>query len=112
MKFLLDECMPRSSGEILRILKYDYKDARQAGLLGKSDINYIIYALKTQRILITLDRDFANIHYYKPGTNPGIIVFRPFYPATSIKINKLLYRSLKNVKKLSIEKSLVIVLSV
>lgn len=109
MKFLLDECMPRSSGETLRILKYDFIDARQAGISGKGDLSVINFAKRTNRILITIDRDFANILHYKPGTNPGIIVLRPSYPATSTKICKLLYRSIKYIKNLNVAKCLVIV---
>ncbi|MBI3591485.1 MAG: DUF5615 family PIN-like protein [Candidatus Melainabacteria bacterium] len=109
MKFLLDECMPRSSGEALRILKYSFIDIKQAGLSGKDDLTVINFAIKTGRILITLDGDFSNILKYKPGTNPGIIILRPSYPTTSIKICKLLYRFLKNTKKIKVERCLVIV---
>ena len=109
MKFLLDECMPRSSGEVLRILKHNFTSVRQAGLSGENDSSVLRYAIKTNRILITLDRDFANILRYKPGTNPGIIILRPLYPATSMKICKLLYRFLKNAKNLQTERCLVII---
>ena len=109
MRFLLDECMPRSSREVLRILKYNVLDAREADLLGKDDRSYLSYAIKTKRILITLDRDFANILLYRPGTNPGIIVLRPLYPSTSLRVNSLLCKFLRKVKKVNIEKSLTIV---
>lgn len=109
MKYLLDECMPRSSAELLRILKCNFIDAKQAGLSGKDDLSVISLAKRTNRILITLDRDFANILNYKPGTNPGIVVLRPSYPATSTKICKLLYRSIKHIRKLNIARCLVIV---
>ena len=109
MKFLLDECMPRSSREVFRILRYDCIEARQAGLLGKDDLSVINFAIKSNRILITLDKDFANIYTYKPGTNPGIIILRPSYPATSTRICRLLCKFLKNLKRLEIKSSLVIV---
>lgn len=109
MRFLPDECMPRSSGEVLRILKFNFINAQQAGLLGKDDWSVIKFAIKANRILITLDRDFANILNYKPGTNPGIVILRPSYPATSAKICKLLYRFLKNIDKIKTGRSLVIV---
>ena len=35
MRFLLDECMPRSSGEVLRILKFNFIAVNKAGLSGK-----------------------------------------------------------------------------
>ena len=110
MKFILDECMPRSSREVVRILRFDCVDAKQAGLSGKDDLSVINFAIKTNRVLITLDRDFANIQNYKTGTNPEIIILRPAYPTTSTKIIRLLYRSLKNINELKIEKSLVIVM--
>ena len=109
MEFLLDECMPRSSRETLRILKYNFVDAKQAGLSGKDDLSVINFAIKTNRILITLDRDFANILQYKPGTNPGVIILRPSYPATTTDICKLLYRALKNIRKLELKRCLIIV---
>ena len=109
MKFILDECMPRSSNEILKLLKLDFLDSEHAGLLGKSDMNYIIFARRTNRILITLDKDFSNILMYKPGNNPGIVVLRPNYPITSIKVDRLLYKFLKKAKRLNIEKTLVVV---
>lgn len=101
--------MPRSSSEILRILKYNFIDAKQAGLSGKDDLSIIKFAIKTNRILITLDRDFSNILRYKPGTNPGVIILRPSYPGTSTKLCKLLYRFLKNLKNLKVSRCLVIV---
>ncbi len=45
MRFLLDECMPRSSGEVLRILKFNFIDAKQAGLSGKDDLSVIKFAV-------------------------------------------------------------------
>lgn len=111
MRFLLDECMPRSSKEVLKLLKHDVLDAKDAGLLGKDDGSYISFASRTKRILITLDKDFANTRIYEPGTNPGIIVLRSLYPSTSVSIGRLLYKFLKLVRKrkLNIEESLSIV---
>ena len=109
MKFLLDECLPRSSGEVLRLLRLNFISAKEAGLLGKEDINYINFARKTGRILITLDKGFGNPFIYKPGSNPGIIIIRPKYPASSHEINKLLYKVFKRANTLKFQSSLTVI---
>lgn len=109
MRFLLDECIPKSSIQIIKSFKYSAISSKEANLLGKADKSYIDYSIKSNRILITLDVDFANTLIYNPYITPGIIVLRPKYPTSPLKINKLLYRALKKLKNISINNSLVII---
>lgn len=109
MKFLLDECMPRGSKEIFKKLGFNCINSHEANLLGRPDYCYIDFAIKTNRILVTLDRDFSNILIFTPGTYPGVVILRPKPPRTSKSIYILLYKFLKEIKRIDIEKSLVII---
>jgi predicted nuclease of predicted toxin-antitoxin system len=76
MKLLMDENMPREAADLLRNLGHDVKSIRDLNLQGtkNGDIYRLIQA--EERMLVTLDLDFANILNYPTQTHPGIIVLR------------------------------------
>jgi len=57
-------------------LGYDVVLVRDVGLKGKSDEEVMKYALREKRIFLTIDRDFADVRNYAPGTHYGIIRMR------------------------------------
>lgn len=77
MKLKLDENLSRYLKVSLTQLKHDVKTAADEGLLGKSDEQVAAAARAEERLLLTLDVEFANLTKFPPGSHPGIIVFRP-----------------------------------
>ncbi len=76
MKFKIDENLPCEVAELLRVAGYDAMTVMEQQLNGKSDPTIAIVCQQEDRILVTLDLDFANIHSYPPDQFPGFIVLR------------------------------------
>ena len=84
MKLKLDENLSRHLKPILANLGHDVLTAADENLLSQPDTVIASAAFKEERILLTLDIEFADLRKYPPGTHPGIILFRPpsFGPLT------------------------------
>ena len=84
MKLKLDENLSRDLKTILSALQHDVTTAAEQGLLSKPDTAVAAAARREDRILLTLDVEFADLRKYPPGSHPGIILFRPrtFGPST------------------------------
>ena len=76
MKFKLDENLPWELSETLRQQGYDASSVLDEGLSGATDAAIATVCREEQRVLITLDLDFANIRSYPPQDYQGIIVLR------------------------------------
>ena len=76
MRFKVDENLPAEAGAILRKSGWSADTVAEEGLTGTSDQSLFDRCKSEQRVLLTLDLDFANIQAYPPGTNCGIIVIR------------------------------------
>jgi len=74
MEFLIDEDLPRSTGDLLR--KYGHKaiDIRDIGLRGAKDFQVASYSKNKSLCLITGDFDFSDIRNYPPNQYAGLIV--------------------------------------
>ena len=77
MKFKVDENLPAAATQILRVSGHDAHTVWDESLAGAADPQISISACLEDRILITLDRDFADVHVYPPEQHCGIIVLRP-----------------------------------
>lgn len=76
MKFKTDENLPAEAATVLREAGYDAETVWDEALTGADD-TIIAGRIRTEdRVLITLDLDFANIRSYPPEDYPGIIVLR------------------------------------
>ncbi len=73
--FLVDENTSRTLVSALRNAGYLVEHVYDAGLQGHPDADVYAYAQAHQRIIITIDLDFANITHYPPP-HFGIIVLR------------------------------------
>ncbi|MEK7257578.1 MAG: DUF5615 family PIN-like protein, partial [Bacteroidota bacterium] len=62
--------------EILRNEGYDAATVPSQKLEGKPDPVIFQVCSLENRILVTLDKGFADIRTYPPGTHPGFIVLR------------------------------------
>lgn len=76
MKFKIDENLPTDLAEFLNNEGYDAITVLDQNLGGTSDSAITKVCQTEQRILITLDTDFADIRAYRPEEYPGIMVLR------------------------------------
>jgi predicted nuclease of predicted toxin-antitoxin system len=76
VKFKLDENLPVEINDILKKASYDSSTVFEQKMCGKSNPEIITVCNKEERALVTLDWDFANIHYYPPIKYSGIIILR------------------------------------
>jgi predicted nuclease of predicted toxin-antitoxin system len=90
MRFLIDEDLPRSVGNLVRQYGHDALDVRDIGLRGARDADIAAHAKKHGLCLLTCDTGFADIRNYPPEKYSGIIVLRLPAKATSSTILNLL----------------------
>lgn len=76
MKFKSDENLPSDLGALLRADGHDAHSVLDEDLRGATDPAIAKVCQDEQRILITLDLDFAHIRNYPPQDYPGIIILR------------------------------------
>ncbi len=76
MKFKIDENLPVEVAEILRSTGYDALTVRDQSLKGEADTRIMAVCQRENRILVTIDIDFADIRSYPPDLHPGIMVMR------------------------------------
>ena len=69
--------MPRLARDHLVALGWDVHDVFDEGLASAIDAEIQIACEREDRILITLDTDFADTRRYDPARSPGVIVLRP-----------------------------------
>lgn len=77
MRFKLDENLPRAARPRLAAHGWDVHDVYEEQLAGADDAAVQAACEREQRILITLDTDFADTRRYDPARSAGVIVLRP-----------------------------------
>ena len=77
MNFKVDENLPSEFAAILQTAGFNADTVSDEGLSGAHDSLLAQHALRSDRVLITLDVDFANIRSYPPASHAGIVVLRP-----------------------------------
>ncbi len=77
MKIKLDENLSRQLKGPLSQQGHDVSTALEEGLLGKIDVEVGAAAKSEDRMIFTLDLDFADLRKFPPGSHPGVILFRP-----------------------------------
>lgn len=77
LRFKLDENLPRRAEPTLRDLGHEVETVVSEGLAGVADPVVLGACTAEDRILITLDLDFADIRVYPPGSHRGVWVLRP-----------------------------------
>lgn len=75
-QFKLDENIPGGAAALFSAAGYDIETVLGEQLGGEPDPKVIEIARAENRILVTLDADFANIRQYPPSDFPGIWVLR------------------------------------
>ena len=77
MKLKLDENLSRHLKPVLTAMGHDVSTAADENLLSRPDTEVARAAAMEERMLLTLDVEFADLRKYPPGSHPGIILFRP-----------------------------------
>ena len=104
MKFLVDENLPNALAAELSTQGFDVVKATA----GSSDAEVSALAQKDKRVLLTLDKDFADIISYPPSEYHGIICFRLKHPVPT-SIMRSLRLVLSNFENDSISGRLIVV---
>lgn len=76
MQFKTDENIPREAVALLQAAGYDAWSVFEQSLSGQPDNRIAAVCKRENRVLITLDTDFADIRTYRPGDYPGLLVLR------------------------------------
>ena len=91
------ENLSQQHAATLREAGYDAVAVVEVGLAGDPDDKIRAVAIKTGRVLMTLDADFANILRFPPAATPGVIRLK-IHPPTEDAIAELLQRTVAALK--------------
>jgi predicted nuclease of predicted toxin-antitoxin system len=108
VKLFLDENISPLHTRELRADGYDALAVVEVGLSGASDERILEFAIKEDRILLTLDADFANILRFPAENTPGLVRLRLHAP-TEQAIRHTLRKALLLLKNVELQGRLAIV---
>lgn len=77
MRFKTDENLPVEAAAVFRKAGHEAETIHDEQLSGRPDDQLAEVCRRENRILVTLDLDFADIRTYPPHEYPGLIVLRP-----------------------------------
>jgi predicted nuclease of predicted toxin-antitoxin system len=77
VKFKFDENLPAECSVCLRNFGHDSETVAAEKPTGAQDSELFERCQREERILVTLDLDFANVQLYPPESNAGVIVLSP-----------------------------------
>ncbi len=80
MRAKIDENMPTEAATLLRTAGWDCSTVYDEALSGADDARISSACRIEDRVLFTLDQDFADIRQYPPSEYQGIVVLRPREP--------------------------------
>ncbi|MEE9602948.1 MAG: DUF5615 family PIN-like protein [Thermoguttaceae bacterium] len=75
-KFKVDENLPTEAVDVLRDAGHDAMSVVDQQMGGRPDTDIAAVCRQEDRVVVTLDLDFADIRAYPPADYPGIIVLR------------------------------------
>ena len=76
MKFKIDENLPAECASLFREAGFEAATVADERLSGADDAAIFDRCRAEDRVLITLDLDFANVQTYPPGSHSGVVVLR------------------------------------
>ena len=77
MKFKIDENSPAEIAFQLAEAGHDAETVVTEGITGAADSDLLEAARREGRVLLTLDKEIANVQRYSPTAFLGIVLFRP-----------------------------------
>lgn len=108
MRLLFDENLSPAHAQRARRLGHDALSVLEAGLSAEPDSGIRDYAITENRVLVTLDADFANILRFPPDATPGVIRLR-VHPPTESALCRLLEWALPRLRSRALTGKLVVV---
>lgn len=108
MRFKVDENLPAEVASFLRSAGYDALSVLDQFMGGVPDDQVYRVCQEEQRILVTLDLDFANVQVYPPSEGEGVVVLRLAWQ-DKITVMEAMQRLLPVMKEESPERRLWIV---
>jgi predicted nuclease of predicted toxin-antitoxin system len=108
VRFLLDENLSPHHAGTLRALGHEAASVVELKLSGAGDSVVRDVAVSDDRILVTLDADFANVLRFPPAETPGVVRFR-IHPATEEAIDAALRWAIPRLAQMSLAGKLVVV---
>lgn len=108
MRLFLDENISPMHAHDLRVEGHDVLAVLDAGLSGAPDENVLQFSIDNDRILVTLDADFANVIRFPPENTLGIVRLR-IHPPTEAAIREALQRVLLLLKNTDLTGRLAVV---
>lgn len=108
MKLLLDENVAESTVRLCRDLGYDVRYVKEEGWHGREDEELLQVAIAEGRVVLSFDKDFANLLKFPQEMHHGVIVIamRDQRPK---RVNERLSRLLPRFATLDLTGKLVIV---
>ena len=97
MRLLLDENLSPRQSAILREQGHDAVAVVDIGLSGQPDENIRAFAIAENRVLLTLDVDFANMLRFPTAGTPGVIRLK-IHPPTEEGIREQIQKTLELLK--------------
>ena len=91
MKILTDQDIYRLTVEKLKQWGYDVITAKELGMHTSTDEDLLNAARKTDRLLVTRDKDFGSLIFLKAKESVGVILLR-MRPKTIEKVHRELRR--------------------
>jgi predicted nuclease of predicted toxin-antitoxin system len=76
LKFKIDENLPAECVKLFAEAGFPADTVEEEHVSGSEDVVHFARCVLEERILVTLDLDFANIPAYPPGSHAGIVVLR------------------------------------
>ena len=108
MKFLTDENIATSVAKFLRSQHHDVKDVKEEKLFGANDMELLGISVKENRIILTHDKDFANISHNRHIGHSGILILRLFDQSPTNVVEKL-KRLFKEIPEKKLSTSVIII---
>ncbi|MBI3300267.1 MAG: DUF5615 family PIN-like protein [Elusimicrobia bacterium] len=85
MRLLADENIPAALVAVLRGKGHDVEDSPR----GANDRDIVSLAVAQERVLLTQDKDFANVLQYPPSVTKGVILLRVHPPVLEEMVRAL-----------------------
>jgi predicted nuclease of predicted toxin-antitoxin system len=93
VKFFLDENLSPQHASELRAEGYDAVAVLEVELSGAPDEEVLRFAVENDRVLVTLDADFANVMRFPPAGTRGVVRLK-VHPASEERIRQSIRRAL------------------
>lgn len=110
MTFLLDHCVWKETENVLRQAGFNCISLKELGRAEVANGEVITIAKSKKAILITRDRDFANVTLYPLGSHEGIIFLR-ITPKSMSDVHRVLLEALKSIPAEQVRGNLLIITS-